>query len=79
MDENDAPTQLLKDLALKPDERKQRMADLLHRRYPGPLALGKNATSDQLEEAFKKLGVKGSRSKRQCVSSCTPRNTRKSN
>jgi hypothetical protein len=60
VDDQDQPTQLLRDLALKPDERQARMADLLRARYPGPMSLGKNATGDQLEEAFKKMGVKGS-------------------
>lgn len=60
IDSNDQPTQLLKDLVHKPDERKELFRGLLQRRYPAQLALGKNATQDQLADAFKAGGTSGS-------------------
>jgi hypothetical protein len=60
VDANDAPTDLLKELVHKPDIRKELMRSLVEARYPGPLKLGKNATSQQLENEFKKFDVTGS-------------------
>lgn len=59
IDAQNEPTQLLKDLVHKPDERKELFRGIVQARYPAQLALGKNATQDQLVEVFKTGGSSG--------------------
>jgi hypothetical protein len=60
IDAQDEPTALLKGLVEKPNERKEQFRQILQTRYPAQLALGKNATQDQLTDVFKAAGTQGS-------------------
>jgi hypothetical protein len=59
VDPNDTPTLVLKRLVLDPDGRKENIAALMKERYPDQLALGNNATQDQLVDVFKAGGTSG--------------------
>jgi hypothetical protein len=59
IDASNQPTESLKRLVLDPDGRKQAFAAILKERYPAQLALGTNATQDQLADVFKAGGTTG--------------------
>lgn len=61
IDELGRPTQVLKDLVSEEEKRPAVMRAILEDKYPGPLALGKNATQQQLDESFRQYeGISGS-------------------
>jgi hypothetical protein len=55
--DDDTPTPTLKALVADADGRPELVGRLVHQRYPGPLSLPKNATQQQLEEAFREMGA----------------------
>lgn len=56
VDAHEVPTETLRALVKRPDERKSLVGTILRSRYPGPLALPSNATQQMLEEAFRDMG-----------------------
>ena len=56
VDAQEIPTDMLRALVKKPDERKMMVGTMLRTRYAGPLALPSNATQQMLEEAFRDMG-----------------------
>lgn len=52
-DEHGRPTETLKHLVAKPDARPAIIGDILRQKYPEAMALGKDATQQQLEEVFR--------------------------
>jgi hypothetical protein len=60
-DEHGRPTETLKRLVAEPDERAAIIAGILQAKYPEALALGDDATQQQLEEVFRNYeGISGS-------------------
>jgi len=60
-DEHGRPTELLKQLVAQPEERPALIGALLNEKYPAVIALGDDATQQQLEEEFRKFdGIGGS-------------------
>jgi len=53
------PTQVLADLAKKPDERPQLLASILRERFPTLVGLGQDATKGQLDEALGEYQLNG--------------------
>ena len=60
IDADGKPTELLLDFVDSPQERENLIAGLLESRYTEPMKLGRNATQQQLEEAFRSYGITGS-------------------
>ena len=60
LDANGRPTQRLKDLAMRPDDRPALVRQMLEECYPEVSALGGNATQQMLEETFRAYkGISG--------------------
>jgi Family of unknown function (DUF5343) len=59
-DEHGRPTERLKGLVAEPDARPALMAEIIKEKYPEAMALGQDATQQQLEEVFRKYpGISG--------------------
>lgn len=67
VDEEDEPTDTLRELVNSPERRKELVASLLREHYSGPLALPTNATPQMLEETFREMGASGSDTLRKSV------------
>ncbi len=67
VDGDDVPTDTLRALVHKPDERKEIIGAMLREHYPGPLGLPMNATQKTLEEAFRDMGSTGGETGRKSI------------
>lgn len=57
VNDDDEPTDTLRELVHSPERRKELVAALLRERYSVPLALPSNATQQMLDEAFREIGA----------------------
>jgi hypothetical protein len=59
-DEHGRPTDMLKKLVTEPDNRPTLIGDILREKYPEAIALGQDATQQQLEDVFRNYdGISG--------------------
>jgi hypothetical protein len=67
VDADDIPTDLLRMLVHKAEDRPSVVEGMLRSHYPGPLSLPRNATQQQLEEQFRELGSNSAETLRKSV------------